>query len=97
METAAAVEKPGKFFHSSLQNACWRFAQFPQARRRLTNNKTKKQKPDTSLATKTGHFHLLPTRFLLTGLTGSVPLFLSHARRVARRRPPPGRHTEPVV
>jgi hypothetical protein len=36
METAAAVEKPGKFFHSSLQNACWRFAQFPQARRRLT-------------------------------------------------------------
>ena len=43
METAAAVEKPGKFFHRSLQNACWRFAQFPQARRRLTkttNNKT---------------------------------------------------------
>jgi len=40
METAAAVEKPGKFFHSSLQNACWRFAQFPQARRRLTTNRT---------------------------------------------------------
>jgi hypothetical protein len=43
METAAAVEKPGKFSHSRLQNACWRFAQFPQARRRLTklqNNKT---------------------------------------------------------
>jgi hypothetical protein len=55
METVATVEKPGKFFHSSLQNACWRFAQFPQTRRRLTT------KPDTSLATKTGHFHLLPT------------------------------------
>jgi len=55
METAAAVEKPKTFFHRSLQNACWRFAQFPQARRRLTT------KPDRSLATKTGHFHLLPT------------------------------------
>jgi hypothetical protein len=51
METAAAVEKPGKFFHSSLQNACWRFAQFPQARRRLTNKQQNRtdhllQKPD---------------------------------------------------
>jgi len=27
METAAAAEKPGKFFHSRLQNACRRFAQ----------------------------------------------------------------------
>jgi hypothetical protein len=52
METAAAVEKPGKFFHSRLQNACWRFAQLPQARRRrLTNKKLNRtdhllQKPD---------------------------------------------------
>ena len=34
METDAAVEKQERFFHRSLQNACWRFAQFPQARRR---------------------------------------------------------------
>jgi len=58
METDAAVEKPGKFFHSRLQNACWRFAQFPQSRRRLTNKQTK---PDKSFATETGHFYLLPT------------------------------------
>ena len=45
METAAAVEKTGKFLHRSLQNACWRFAQFPQARRRLT--KTTKQQNRT--------------------------------------------------
>src|SRR6516162_3471636 len=31
METGAAVEKQKQFFHSSLQNAYWRFAQFPQA------------------------------------------------------------------
>ena len=28
METDAAVEKQERFFHRSLQNACWRFAQF---------------------------------------------------------------------
>ena len=27
METDAAMEKQERFFHSSLQNACWRFAQ----------------------------------------------------------------------
>ena len=27
METDAAVEKQERFFHRSLQNACWRFAQ----------------------------------------------------------------------
>lgn len=31
METEAAVEKQERFFHSSLQNAWGRFAQFPQA------------------------------------------------------------------
>ncbi len=53
METAAAVEKSeNEFFHSSLQNACWRFAQFPQARRRYQTNKQQNrtfhllQKPD---------------------------------------------------
>jgi hypothetical protein len=54
MGTDAAVEKPGKFFHRCLQNACWRFAQFPQARWRLTNNKRNRtdhllQKPDISI------------------------------------------------
>ena len=42
METDAAVEKPAEqFCPQRLENACWRFAQFPQARRRsTTNNKT---------------------------------------------------------
>jgi len=41
METVGHVEKQVRFFHMSLQNACWRFAQFPQAQPpSLTNNKT---------------------------------------------------------
>jgi hypothetical protein len=47
METDAAVEKQKHFFHSSLQNACWRFAQFPQARR---------CRPSQTTKTKIGHF-----------------------------------------
>jgi hypothetical protein len=35
METDVDVEIQKQDFHIDLQNACWRFAQFPQARRRL--------------------------------------------------------------
>jgi len=49
-----------QFFHSILQNAAAfrTVSTGPAAIKQQTNKTTK---PDTSLATKTGHFHLLPT------------------------------------
>jgi hypothetical protein len=50
-----------QFSHSTLQNAAAfrTVSTGPAAINQQTNKTTK---PDTSLATKTGHFHLLPTQ-----------------------------------
>ena len=60
METAAAVDNisgPSNFVHSGLQNpAGFRTVSTGSA---AINQQT--TKPDRSLATKTGHFDLLPT------------------------------------
>ena len=62
METAAAVENNGlsnilEFFHRCLQKPAG-FRTVPTGPAAINQQTTK---PDRSLATKTGHFHLLPT------------------------------------
>ena len=64
METDGGVEKQRRFFHTSLQNACWAFRTVPTGSTVVNLQTTK---PDRSFATKTGHFYLLPTEIFPTG------------------------------
>jgi hypothetical protein len=58
MKTDAAVEKQKTVFPPQLAKPCWVSHRF----HRLGGGQPNKPKPDRSFATKTGHFHLLPTR-----------------------------------
>jgi hypothetical protein len=60
METDDAVEKQRTVSHSILQNAA-AFRTVSTGPAAINQQTDKTTKPDTSLATKTGHFHLLPT------------------------------------
>jgi hypothetical protein len=62
METAASFEKPGKFFKRRLEKPAG-FPTVPTGPAAVNQQTTK---PDRSLATKTGHFHLLPTHLVLS-------------------------------
>ena len=57
MKTDGFVEKQERFFHTSLQNPAGFRTVFTGSAE--VNPQT--TKPDRSFATKTGHFHLLPT------------------------------------
>jgi hypothetical protein len=57
MKTDAAVEK----LKNSFPTAACKTLRVSHSFHRLDGYKSKTTKPDRSLATKTGHFHLLPT------------------------------------
>ena len=60
METAAAVDNISDL--QVLPTAAWKSpAGFPHSFHRPGGGQPNKPKPDRSLATKTGHFYLLPT------------------------------------
>ena len=79
METAAAVEKPRTVFPQQLAKRLLAFRTVPTGPAAAINKTTK---PDRSLATKTGHFYLLPTGKVPTGKvpTGKVPTGVEPAR-----------------
>jgi len=58
METDAAVEKQKTVFPQPLAKRLLAFRTVPTGPATVNQQTTK---PDRSLATKTGHFHLLPT------------------------------------
>jgi hypothetical protein len=58
METAGRVEKQRTVFPHVLAKRLLAFRTVPTGSAAINQQTTK---PDTSLATKTGHFHLLPT------------------------------------
>jgi len=62
METDGRVEKQRTVFPHALAKRLLAFHTVPTGSTAMNQQTTK---PDTSLATKTGHFHLLPTRILL--------------------------------
>jgi len=58
METDAVVEKQRTVFPQQLAKRLLAFRTVPTGQTAINQQTTK---PDISLATKTGHFHLLPT------------------------------------
>jgi hypothetical protein len=76
MKTDGCVEKQERFFHTSLQNPAGFRTVFTGSAE--VNPQT--TKPDRSFATKTGHFHLLPTG-LCEGLSrGAIELAAANFR-----------------
>ena len=61
METDGGVEKQRTVFPHLLAKRLLAFRTVPTGSVAINQSINKQQKPDTSLATKTGHFHLLPT------------------------------------
>jgi hypothetical protein len=76
METAGRVEKQRTVFPHVLAKRLLAFRTVPTGSAAINQQTTK---PDTSLATKTGHFHLLPTRGVIRGQTYKSPKLISRA------------------
>jgi len=69
METDAAVEKQKTIFPQQLAKRLLAFRTVPTGPAAIRQQTTK---PDISFATKTGHFHLLPTRGRKGDLAGAI-------------------------